>query len=323
VIGVWRQSRRALAVIGAAAALLCGPAAPLPSPPAATARTAAQAHLTAELKAGTGSATCDPTASLRPAGPATITPGSFAATIKAHGQLVVGVSASSYHFGYFNPLDGQIEGFDIDMLHAISAAIFGDPNKIRYVVVTDDERRPAIQRGEVDIVAETMTMTCSRWRQVDFSSEYLAAAQRVLVPRNSRATSLAGVRGRICAASGSTSLAFLKSYIAAEPVVTMSAVAVTTWPDCLVLLQEDKIAAISTDDTILAALQAQDPETKIIGPALSGQPYGLAISQQHPDFVRFVNAVLAKMRADGQWATIYKHWFGAPVPTPPPARYRD
>jgi polar amino acid transport system substrate-binding protein len=245
------------------------------------------------------------------------------------------VSASSYHFGYFNPIDGRIEGFDIDMLHAISAAIFGDPNMMRYVVVPDSLRIKAIQSGEVDIVAETMTATCKRWRQVDFSSIYLDPAQRVLVPRNSRATKLTDLVGeKICAGEpGTTSYSYVSTTMrpqltfvgpgndAVKPTTT-TLVPAQTWTDCLVLLQEGKVDAISTDETILAGLQAQDPETKIIGGALAPQPYGLAISQQHPDFVRFVNAVLAKMRADGQWAAIYKHWLGPPVPPPPPAHYQ-
>jgi polar amino acid transport system substrate-binding protein len=89
------------------------------------------------------------------------------------------------------------------------------------------------------------------------------------------------------------------------------------------LLQEGKVAAISTDDAVLAGLMAQDPETKIVGPPLASAPYGLAISLQHPDFVRFVNAVLARMRADGEWAAIYSRWIGTPAPAPPPAHYRE
>ena len=68
-------------------------------------------------------------------------------------------------------------------------------------------------------------------------------------------------------------------------------------------------------------LAAQDPETKLVGPQFTSDPYGLAISQRHPDFVRFVNAVLARMRADGQWAASYARWVGQPVPAPPPAHY--
>jgi polar amino acid transport system substrate-binding protein len=94
------------------------------------------------------------------------------------------------------------------------------------------------------------------------------------------------------------------------------------WTDCLVLLQQGGVAAISTDDSILDGLAAQDPWTKIVGPRFTSEPYGLAISKQHPDFVRFVNAVLQRLRANSQWAASYAHWVGTPVPAPPPARYQ-
>ena len=83
------------------------------------------------------------------------------------------------------------------------------------------------------------------------------------------------------------------------------------WTDCLVLLQQGDVAAISTDDSILDGLAAQDPWTKLIGPRLTDEPYGLAISKQHPEFVRFVNAVLQQLRTNGQWAASYAHWIGS------------
>jgi polar amino acid transport system substrate-binding protein len=81
------------------------------------------------------------------------------------------------------------------------------------------------------------------------------------------------------------------------------------------------VAAISTDDSILDGLAAQDPFTKLVGPDLTQEPYGLAISKQHQDFVRFVNAVLVKERADGAWAASYARWVGTPVPAPPTVGY--
>jgi polar amino acid transport system substrate-binding protein len=246
------------------------------------------------------------------------------AKIKKRGYLIAGVDENTYHFGYLNPLNNQIQGFDIDMVRAVATAIFGNPkNRIRFVSISDDQRKWAIRSGEVDIVAHTMTVTCARWKKVAFSTVYLVAAQRVLVPVDSTAENLSDLMGqKICATSGSTSLTFIREYFANlsayEPVV-----GVTSWTDCLMLLQEGEVAAISTDDTILAGLAAQDPETKVVGALLNSQPYGLAMSLKHPDFVRFVNAVLARMRADGQWAASYRHWIGTPAPAPPPARYRD
>jgi polar amino acid transport system substrate-binding protein len=262
---------------------------------------------------------CDATASsLRPAGPPQVTPGSYVAKIRDRGHLIAGVDQNTYRFGFLNPLSGNIEGFDIDMVRAVAAAIFGNPNKVVFKAIADDQRIPAIQSGAVDIVAHTMTINCERLQEVDFSSVYFDAGQRVVVLKNSRATSLANLGGKkVCATAGSTSIANIKA-APSHPIP----VAVTYWTDCLVLLQQGDVAAISTDDSILAGFVAQDPWTKIVGPRFSSEPYGLAISKQHPDFVRFVNAVLQQMRRNGQWAADYRHWVGTPVPAPPRAKYK-
>jgi polar amino acid transport system substrate-binding protein len=286
--------------------------------PGSAAVTAPAAHRAAAPAAAHRAApACDPTASsLRPTGPPRVTPGSFMATIRKRGYLIAGVSQSTYPFGFFNPLDGHTEGFDIDMVHAIAKAIFGNPNKIEFKAISDDQRIPEVQSGGVDIVAHTMTILCKRLRYVDFSSVYFKAGAQVLVLKNSPAKSLEGLGGKkVCATAGSDSLGYIKAARAIP-------VPVTNFTDCLMLLQQGDVAAISTDNNILAGLAAQDPWTKIVGPVFTAEPYGLAISKQHPDFVRFVNAVLQQMRTDGQWAAAYRHWVGTPVPPPPPAQYK-
>ncbi len=275
-------------------------------------------RLPAPVVQATPAPACDPTASLRPAGPPKVTLGSFMAKIRARGYLIAGVDQSTFHFGYLNPLDGKIEGFDIDMVHAVAAAIFGNPSKVEFKAISDAQRIPEIRSGAVDIVAHTMTINCARLQQVDFSTVYYDAGQRVLVQSNSHAKSIADLGGKkVCATTGSTSIANIKA-APSHPIP----VAVPYWTDCLVLLQQGDVAAISTDDSILAGLAAQDPWTKIAGPRFSNEPYGLAISQQHPDFVRFVNAVLQRLRTDGQWAASYARWVSTPVPPPPAAHYK-
>ena len=271
-----------------------------------------------------GAAACNPAAaSLRPApGPPQVTPGSFMAKILARGYLIAGVSASTYNFGYVNPIDGQFGGFDIDMIRAVATAIFGTPNRhIEYKAITDDQRKPDILNGSVDIVAHTMTISCDRLKSLAFSRVYFQANTKVLVLKNSAATSLASLGGqKVCATAGSNSATIISSYRVTPRLVL---VPVPQFTDCLVLLQQGQIAAVSTDDAILAGLKAQDPFTKIVGLPLASQPYGLAISKQHPEFERFVNAVLAQEVADGAWAASYAHWVGTPVPRPPIAQYAD
>jgi polar amino acid transport system substrate-binding protein len=265
------------------------------------------------------------TASLPPTGalPAAgkMPPGSFMRTIQQRGKLIAGVDQNTLLFGYLNPRNGQIEGFEIDLLRQIAKAIFGNPNAIEFKAVTTAQRLPYVESGKVDIVADAVTITCYRKTRVDFSTVYYNASQRLLVPTSSHARGLLDMGGkRVCATTGSTSLANIQA-AASHPIPY----GVPQRTDCLVALQEGKVAGISTDDAILLGFKAQDPYTKIVGPLFSPQPYGMAINHSHPDFVRFVNAELARMRADGTWAAIYRKWLGGVVghvPAPPEARYQ-
>ena len=227
---------------------------------------------------------------------------------------------NTYHFGFLNPVNEQFEGFDIDMIRAVAQAIFGnsDPRTCTSRQSPTYSGYPTSSTGRVDIVAHTMTISCSRLKTVDFSSVYFDAHQRVLVLKGSKARGLAELKGqKVCATSGSDSLAAI---VAAKAIPFP----VAYWTDCLVLLQQGDVAAISTDDVILDGLHAQDPLwTELVGPPLTNEPYGLAISKQHPDFVAFVNAVLEQLRTDGQWQASYAEWIGTPVPAPPPVLYKS
>jgi polar amino acid transport system substrate-binding protein len=306
------KTRRIVVALATAAALTSGSAAWAVSggPGTGVTRGAVKEQLTA-------TATCNTHASsLRPTSGTTIASGSYVAAIKARGYLIAGVDQSTYHFGFLNPIDGQIEGFDIDMINAVTKAIFGVVNNkvLHFKAITDAERIPDITNGTIDIVAHTMTITCARLLQIDFSSVYFDAHQRVLTLTGNPATSLEALKGqKVCATTGSDSLTKIQN-AGAIPVP------VAYWTDCLVLLQQDQVAGISTDDSILLGLKAQDPWTQLIGPSLSDEPYGLAISKQHPDFVRFVNAVLEQLRSNGSWAASYARWIGGSQ-TPPAAEY--
>jgi polar amino acid transport system substrate-binding protein len=263
------------------------------------------------------------TASLRPPSvmpsPGAMPAGSFMASIKRQGYLLAGVNAGALDFGYLDPFTGQIQGFEIDLVHQIAQAIFGNPKRVRLVALSVPQRIPLVQQGKLDLVVDTVTITCARRQQVDFSTVYYDAKQRVLVPINSPARSIADLGGkRVCASAQSAPIQVIDAQ-PSHPTAFPAPQAI----DCLRYLQQGRVAAISTDSSILLGLRAQDPNTKIIGGSLADVPYGVVISKAHPDFVRFVNGVLAQMRADGTWTRLYNRWLGqfGPVPAPPTAQY--
>ncbi|WP_369371594.1 glutamate ABC transporter substrate-binding protein [Promicromonospora sp. Populi] len=258
-----------------------------------------------------------PVASIDPGGSPEITSGSTMADIRERGALIVGVSADTLLMGSRNPFTGNIEGFDIDVARQIADAILGDPDAIRFRVITSGDRETVLQDHEVDIVTRAFTINCARWENIAFSAEYYHAGQQLLVPSTSDVTGIDDLAGqRVCAPEGTTTLERLAQWEGVE------AVPAATHTTCLVLFQQGEVDAITGDDTVLAGFAAQDPYAEVVGDPVSDEPYGVGIPADQPDMVRFVNGVLEDMIADGRWEESYDRWLGdalgdAPAPPEP------
>jgi polar amino acid transport system substrate-binding protein len=165
-----------------------------------------------------------------PGNPAT---GATLDRIRARGHVIAGVSADTLLFGFRNPKNGQLEGFDIDMVKRISREIFGDDRAVEYRVMTYAQRIPGLnaKQNPVDIVADVMTINCTRWTQIAFSSQYFDAGQKILVRTDSHVTGISQLNGKkMCVAKGSTNYDELKTNypkVIAVPVDDIS--------DCMVL----------------------------------------------------------------------------------------
>jgi polar amino acid transport system substrate-binding protein len=248
--------------------------------------------------------------------------GSFMAKIYEQGYLIAGVDPGLYKFAYLNPATGNIEGFEIDLVRELAKAIFNNPGAIRLVALTVPERLPFVQHNKVDIDVDAITINCYRRTQVDFSTVYYDAQQRLLVPAGSRAKSIGTLaHKRVCATAGSQPISVMDGLPRRDRPVT---VGMPQAIDCLVALQEGRVDGISTDSSILLGFKAQDLNgTNIVGSSIGDVPYGMAINKAHPDFVRFVNGVLAELERNGTWERLQAKWLGqfGPLQAPPPAQY--
>ncbi|MCC8926515.1 glutamate ABC transporter substrate-binding protein [Rhodococcus sp. BGS-1C] len=266
-----------------------------------------------------------PTASLRPT-PAGIAPEDAPPTptvdaIRERGRLTVGLDTGSNLFSFRDPMTGKLVGFDVDIAREISRDLFGDPDRVDFRILTSAERIEALQESTVDVVVKTMTITCARKEEVSFSTVYFQAQHRVLAVRGSGVRGVADLANRrVCAVDGTTSLRRLQRIVPTAQILTAA-----MWSDCLVLLQQRQVDAISTDDTILAGLAAQDPYLEIVGESLSPEPYGVGIAKDSDDLVRFVNGTLERIRADGTWNRSYNRWLAVmgSSPGPPSPQYVD
>jgi polar amino acid transport system substrate-binding protein len=178
------------------------------------------------------------------------------------------------------------------------------------------------------MVARNMSMTCVRWKEIAFSAEYYRSGQKVLVGKNLPNASelgLADLKGkRVCAPTATTSLTKLEE-VAKQSSDGPVVVTAPNHTGCLVLFQQGKADAITGDDTVLAGLAAQDPNTVVTkAKAITVEPYGLGFNKADTYLARYVNRVIADLEADGEWKTIYNRWLAAPLgpaPAPPTPRY--
>ncbi|GAA5161771.1 MULTISPECIES: glutamate ABC transporter substrate-binding protein [Amycolatopsis] len=312
-----------LAALCAAAALLvgCGSAGtPVDPAPVGAVQAPQPANVGGADPSAGGStaATCD-TRSLAPS--PGIPSGSTMAQIRSRGRLIAGVDQTTYLFGFLNPANGNLEGFDIDIVKQLAAAIFGSwEGHVQWKAIPSSQRENVLRDHSVDVVVRTYSITCARLKDVNFSAPYYQAGQRVLATRNSGITGLSDLGGKkVCATKTSTSLSAIQN-APARPVP----VSVNNWSDCLVMLQQGQVDAISTDDVILAGMAKQDPNLEVVGDRFTQENYGVGIPKGQDDMVRFVNSVLENVRGSGVWQQTYNTWI-APVlgpAGPPPVSYR-
>ncbi|MGY6018265.1 glutamate ABC transporter substrate-binding protein [Streptomyces spinosirectus] len=251
-------------------------------------------------------------------------------------RLIVGVDTNSYRWGYLNPnnTSGALEGFDIDLVHQIAKDLLGDPNAVSFKAIPTNQRVPAIQSGEVDMVVRTMTINCARLKDVAFSAPYFRTGQQVLAPKTSTITgydgSLAGKK--VCSAEGSTALDSLKADKGGKiPASTDISTVVPNQLDCLVKLQLGEVDAVVTDGALAASQAAQDPTVELKGGLFTDEYYGVAMKRGSDDLVRQVNRTLQNYIKNGGWADSYAKWLHPTMDqadkksasaTPPAAHYK-
>ncbi|MET9499987.1 glutamate ABC transporter substrate-binding protein [Streptomyces sp. NPDC006552] len=253
--------------------------------------------------------------------------------VKDRGYLSVGVDQNSYRWGYRDPNSvdesSELEGFDIDLAHEIAKEILGSPDKVRFKAIPTNQRIPAIQRGEVDMVVRTMTISCERLKDVDYSTAYFQTGQQVLAPKASAITGFDGTLGgkRVCSAAGSTAEAALRLGRTQQkiPADTDISETVPNQLDCLVRLQLGEVDAVVTDGALAASQAAQDPTVELKGEPFTKEYYGVAMKKGADELVRRVNQVLEDYRRSGGWQKSYDHWLEpalGPSQGPPAPKYQ-
>jgi glutamate transport system substrate-binding protein len=223
--------------------------------------------------------------------------------IQSKGEITIGVKFDVPPFGVKNPQSGEVEGFDIEMGKAVAAKLGVKP---KFIEAISDNRIPFLEDGTADLILSTMTINEERVEQIEFSDPYFIARGRVLVPGDSPITGVADLAGKnVCTALGSTYEANLKKQ---APKAKLKLV--DSYSECLELVQNGAVDAVSTDDVILTGMIIQDDTLKLVGDQLTQEPYGAGIKKGDTQMVDFVNGVFKGLKDDGTWAKLHQQWIG-------------
>lgn len=329
-----------------AVVLLCLGGCPLPGDPAA-APPAVPEGVSPVPSEEPGTAACVVRTSFPPSGtrPAAI----------ARRKLIAGVDLSDPAMSHWNASSRRFEGFNIDLLLAVARELWPgrDPRSqitFRAVPPGSDALRQLDPDNpqHVDVVATSLTATCERAHQVYFSDAYLDSGQTALVRRAPGIASrvdrpqFAGMEElggrRVCAAKGTTALANLRRYrtaagAAPEPVQAEHPI------DCLVMLRQREVDAVSAEENVLRGFALMAPDTTLVTQPprqrscaynvdkktctwFTDEPHAFAFGRHDRELTAYVNHVLRTMRGSGEWERAHERWLelhpdkGMPSPGP-------
>jgi glutamate transport system substrate-binding protein len=213
------------------------------------------------------------------------------------GTITIGVKYDQPGLG-LEEGSGQPAGFDVDVATYIAGELGYEPDQIEWTEAASANRETFLQQGTVDMVVATYSITDERKQLVDFAGPYYVAQQDILVQaENEDVAAAEDLEGRtLCSASGSRSAETITETmgIGAELRETQN------YSECLQLLTDGQVDAVTTDNTILAGYAAQQAgEFKLLGLEMQEERYGVGLPKGSTERCEEVNAAIAQMYEDG------------------------
>lgn len=204
-------------------------------------------------------------------------------TVKSRGTLRCGVSQGVA--GFSAPDDtGKWVGFDVDFCRAVSASVFGDPDKVSYVALSTKDRFAALQSGEVDLLSRQTTWSLSRdsGMGIHFVGTAYYDGQGFMIPKKLGVDSALKLSGAtVCTEQGTTTEQNLADYFHANK-MQYEAVVIDSADGILKAFETGRCDVYSTDASALYAqrLKIADPNAFMVLPEIiSKEPLGPAVRQ--------------------------------------------
>ena len=211
--------------------------------------------------------------------------GALLDSVRARGGVKCGIPQASAGFAAPDSA-GVVRGMDADVCRAIAAAALGDSTKVEFLPTTAQQRFPAVQTGEVDVLSRQTTWTFSRDTQLglNFAPVVLYDGQGFMVKKSLNVTSAKQLDGAsICVQLGSTTELNLTDYFRANN-MKFTPIAFENIEEIRGAFFTGRCDAYSTDRSNLAVARAMSPNSAdfvVLPETMSKEP--LAPAVRHGD----------------------------------------
>ncbi len=220
-------------------------------------------------------------------------------TVKGRGQLQCGVSTGLAGFGSPNDA-GQWQGLDVDICRAVSAAVFKNVDKIKFVPLTAKERFTALQSGEIDLLSRNTTWTMSRDTAagLNFTGISYYDGQGFMVKKTLDVVSAKELSGAsICVQTGTTTELNLADYFRSNK-IEYNPVVFEKLSEALAAYNAGRCDAFTTDVSQLYSIRLTlgNANDHIVLPEIiSKEPLGPVVRQGDPRWANIVRWTLFAM----------------------------
>ncbi|MER8411529.1 amino acid ABC transporter substrate-binding protein [Mesorhizobium sp. M1066] len=230
--------------------------------------------------------------------------------IKERGSIKVGVGTTP---GFFSPdSNGRWQGFFADYGRALAITVFGDPDKVEFTNSSPQQRLPALQAGEFDILLSGVTVTITRAFQLGFhfGPTVFYDGQGILVRKDLGVTKAADLDGAtIGVQSGTTGELNIADFFR-KTGKKFTPVTIEDTGEFINALETGRVDAITQDSSDLVGKRTQlkKPDDYIILPErLSKEPLAPAIAGGDDRWLEIVNwTVNATIQAE-EWGITSKN----------------
>jgi general L-amino acid transport system substrate-binding protein len=223
--------------------------------------------------------------------------------VKAKGSIAVGVNEGL--FGFAKPDEkGVWKGLDVDTARAISVAVFGSPDKIKFIPLTAKTRFTALQSGEIDVLCRNATQTLTRESALGLNFVHVNYydGQGFLVPKKLGVKSAKELDGAtVCVLPGTTTELNAADFFRSNN-LKMNPVVIESTPELAKAYFAGRCDVLTSDASQLAGTRAvaPNPDDHIILPEIiSREPLAPAVRHGDDQWYDIVNfAVMAMIEAE-------------------------